>query len=119
MNTDKIIADLDAYGADVDGALDRFLGDEELYAECLETFAADEGFAALGLALKEADTKRAFETAHMLKGVSANLGLTPMTEAVCAVVEPLRHNSSEDLTGGYEAILAQLETLRRLLRAGN
>ena len=32
----------------------------------------------------------AFEAAHTLKGVTGNMGLTPLYDAVCTIVEPLR-----------------------------
>ena len=78
------------WGCDVDGALERMLGDEELYLECLSMLLEDEGFDALGAALEQGDAAAAFDCAHALKGVLANLGLTPLLDQVEKIVEPLR-----------------------------
>lgn len=50
----------------------------------------DEGFDALSAALEQGDASTAFDRAHALKGVLANLGLTPLFEQVEKIVEPLR-----------------------------
>lgn len=80
-----VIKKLKAYGADVAGAMARFLDDEELYQECLNTFVEDPAFAALAQAVKSGQYPQAFDHAHALKGVSANLGLVPLYDAVCAL----------------------------------
>ena len=77
-----LLEKLENYGADVNGAMSRFLKDEELYAVCLSAFESDEGFAELGEALKNQDYQQAFDAAHTIKGVAGNLGLTPLFEAI-------------------------------------
>lgn len=44
---------LRAYGADMDGAMERFVGDEELFGECFSMFLEDDAFAALEDSLKK------------------------------------------------------------------
>ena len=70
----EIIKDLRDQGCDTDGALARFLGDTEMYLDFLFKFTKEE----------------AFNAAHTLKGSAAALGLTPLYESVCKVVEDLR-----------------------------
>jgi chemotaxis protein histidine kinase CheA len=95
---------LTEYGADVTGAKERFMGDEELYRQCIEMFRADESFDNLKKAIDAKDYKAAFEYAHTLKGVAGNLGLTPMFGVICAIVEPLRAGDYSDLDGEYDAV---------------
>ena len=78
------------WGCAVDEALSRVVDDKELYRDCLIMFADDEGFAALGKHLEGHSLQAAFDTAHTLKGVSGNLGLTPMFDTISDIVEPLR-----------------------------
>lgn len=59
-----------------------FLGDEELYKSCLPMVAEDEAFDGLKEALAEDERKKAFDCAHTLKGVFANMGITPMFDTV-------------------------------------
>lgn len=101
----------------MDGAMDRLCGDEELYASCLAYFLSDPAFDALGAALDTGDYTAAFESAHALKGVAANLGLTVCCQLCCALVEPLRGGApdgSADLAGAFRALLEQRDALRAL-----
>jgi len=51
---------LRVWGCDVDGAMERFMGDEGLYHTCLHSVMADQNFAGLKDALNDRDVKRAF-----------------------------------------------------------
>jgi HPt (histidine-containing phosphotransfer) domain-containing protein len=112
---DNLLRDLDDWGCDIDGAMERFLGETDLYENCLETVAEDNAFIALGEALKDGNATEAFEQAHTLKGVLANLGLTPMYDIVVQLVEPLRVGYVENLSGIYEELLSANENLKELL----
>ena len=106
---------LTAYGADMAGALERFVGDDALYDTCFAMFLDDENFAALGDALSREDYTAAFDAAYTLKGVAANLGLTPLYNTVCTVVESLRRKDYTDLAAQYRAVAdakSALEALR-------
>lgn len=96
---------LRAYGADMDGAMARFIQDENLYAKCFRMFLADPSFAELGDALSKKDYTAAFNAAHTLKGVAGNLGLTPLYNTVCDMVEPLRRQDYSHLDAQYQAVL--------------
>ena len=115
MDMEKIFRELEAWGCDIEGALERFLGDEDLYMTCLETVITDSNFDKLGASLVEENVLDAFDYSHTLKGVFANLGLTPMFAIVETVVEPLRGGSARDLWGAYEELLVANEELKRML----
>lgn len=102
---DRKLERLRDWGCDVDGALERMLDDEEFYLECLSMLMEDEGFDALSAALEQGDASTAFDRAHALKGVLANLGLTPLFEQVEKIVEPLR-------AGIMDGLLSENRTLQ-------
>lgn len=77
-------------GCDVDLAIKRCADDRELYIELVEEVLEEERYLQLKNLLEEADWNRSFEYAHALKGVAANLSLTPVEEAVTQLVEALR-----------------------------
>ena len=81
---------LEAYGVDYQTTMDRFLGNETLYRSLLDRLFEDDSLQKLGGALASGDTAKAFEAAHTLKGVTGNMGLTPLYAALCTLVEPLR-----------------------------
>ena len=115
----SLIERLRAAGADMNGAMDRLCGDEELYASSLAYFRSDPAFDALGAALDAGDCTAAFESAHALKGVAGNLGLTKCYQLCCALVEPLRGGApgGADLAGAYRALLEQRDALRAMVQA--
>ena len=112
---EMIFQALEEWGCDVEGALDRFLDDKELYMTCLQTVVADDNFAKLGASLEEQNVPKAFDYAHTLKGVFANLGLTPMFVIVETIVEPLRAGSGNNLEEPYAHLLASNEKLKGIL----
>lgn len=105
---------LAAAGADMRGALERFIGDEALYEECFRMFLEDSNFTALGCALSKKDYRAAFYAAHTLKGVAGNLGLTPLYNAICDVVESLRHQDYAHLDIRYRAVLDAKAAMEKL-----
>lgn len=85
-----------AYGADYRATMVRFMGNEKMYLKFLDMLFQDNNLRKLGDALKSGDTNSAFDAAHTLKGVVGNMGLTPLYEAVCVIVEPLRAKEQRD-----------------------
>lgn len=112
---DGIFEELKEWGCDIDGAMARFLDDKELYLTCLDTVICDKAFGRLGMALAENEVKEAFDSAHTLKGVFANMGLTPMFRIVECLVEPLREGCIEDLMPDYHRLLDANDYLRDIL----
>jgi HPt (histidine-containing phosphotransfer) domain-containing protein len=58
----------------------------------------------------------AFDSAHELKGVLANMGLTPLWEDACALVEPLRVGKLTNTDANYAKLLADLSTFKEMLK---
>lgn len=93
------------WGCDIRGAMDRVLNDQEFYRDCLTQFYHDDSFTTLGEQLQIADIKSAFASAHTLKGVAANLGLTPLYQPLCRIVEVLRADTLDGTADNYAAVL--------------
>lgn len=107
-----------AIGADYNEVIRR-LGNEDRIRRFLLKFPADQSFSILCHSLAENQYEEAFRAAHSLKGISMNLGLTPLAESSSAVTEALRAGPpSEDigplfaqLEGDYNTILAAIQGL--------
>ncbi len=110
-----VIDELELWGCDIEDAMTRFLDDEDFYITCLHTMVQDPAYEKLGAALQEGDIKEAFEQAHTLKGVLANMGLTPIYDVVVKLVEPLRNGNADDLMPVYEELLAANERLKEMI----
>ena len=87
---------LRAYSADVDDGLKRCMNNEGFYLKLVEKVAADPSFEQLKEAVEGGDLGRGFELAHALKGVTANLSLTPVEEPVRDITELLRNRTETD-----------------------
>ncbi len=115
---DTLLQHLADWGCDVGGALERLADDEALYITCLQMFTTDAGFAELRAALDKQDMPAAFDAAHTLKGVSANLGLTPLSAAIALLVEDLRAQRGDRLETLWQTVDAATQTFRTLAAAG-
>lgn len=78
------------WGTDTDGAIHRFVDDEEFYLSIVQKFCADDNYLKLKEALDNDDVEQAFFHSHTLKGVLGNLGLNPILAANTDVLEALR-----------------------------
>ena len=62
-------------GIDYDDAMNRFMGNSELFENFLKSFKDDTSYAQLVKALEAKDVDAAFNAAHSLKGLSGNLSM--------------------------------------------
>ena len=61
------------------------------------------------------DADAAFRHAHTLKGLTANMGLTPLHDLVVRIVEPLRGGLySDELLEIYNTMMKEIEVYRRI-----
>ncbi|MEG1367397.1 MAG: Hpt domain-containing protein [Oscillospiraceae bacterium] len=111
---DTLLAELKEYGADVDGAMGRFLDDTDLYKTCFTIFLEDKSFEKLGEAIVNTDYDKIFEYAHTLKGVAGNMGITPIYTVLCKLVDALRNKDYSCLQSDYAEILSQFNTLKEM-----
>lgn len=106
---------LQAYGADYKATMERFMGNEALYMRLLDMLFKDDSLHKLGDALDAGDLTQAFEAAHTLKGVVGNMGLKPLYEAVCTIVEPLRQREQRsDYIALYQVIQTEFQKVDEL-----
>ena len=87
---DKFLVALDAAGADVDGALNRFMGKTSLYKKFMKKFLEDRSYTDMLESLAGHDPEEAFRQAHTLKGVAGNLGINNLLAVLVPMVEVLR-----------------------------
>lgn len=92
--------------ADVKGRLRK----DERILKYLRMFLADDSYQGLCKAVQANDYRRAFECAHNLKGVSANLGIGALFNASDRICEELRGgNPGSGLSGMLDDVVAEYE----------
>lgn len=94
---DILRQELEKNGADVEGTLDRFLGEEEMYVKFLKKTIDSPDFQSLSESIEQKDYKCAFRLAHALKGVTGNLGLIPIETLASDITELLRGKELEEI----------------------
>lgn len=87
---------LEDYGVNYDLTMERFMGNEALYVKILCKLGGDDNASKLNDAVNAGDKEEAFNAAHALKGVAANLGLVPLIDAVQEILEPLRKREDRE-----------------------
>jgi HPt (histidine-containing phosphotransfer) domain-containing protein len=103
------------FGANTDEGLGRCLNNEALYLRLVGKAAEDASFDRLAAGAAAGDMNEAFEAAHALKGVLANLALTPLFEIASEMTELLRAKEDADYKGMLEKLLSKRDELRELL----
>ena len=108
-------------GVDVPEGIRRFGGNSALYFRFLARFAEDSTMQLLQNAFSSGDYASAFQHAHTLKGLSAQLSIHALFSSCCALCDQLRSGMPENpvqakavfeqITAAYEKLLAQLSTL--------
>ena len=105
---------LKEFGANVDEGLKRCMGQESFYLKLVAMALEDDRLPHLKRQIEDGDRAAAFETAHALKGMYANLSLDPLTKPVSEITELLRSRTDTDYTGLISQALEQLERLKAL-----
>lgn len=105
---------LKEYGANTEEGMGRCLNNEGFYFRLIKMAVDDANITNLKTAVEAGDLDAAFDAAHALKGITANLALTPIEKPVSDMTELLRNRAQTDYSGFLEEILAQTEKLREL-----
>lgn len=91
----NMLKELQDVGVDISGSLRRFVDDKKLYEKFLRRFPGNEYMEKLKNEIAVKDYDSALKSAHALKGLSANLGLDPMTEIANEMVRAFREGDNE------------------------
>ena len=105
------IESLRGWGANVDEALVRCLNNESFYLMLVNKAMQDAPFDKLKEAVETSDLDKGFAFAHSIKGMAANLALTPICKPIEQITELLRHRTEMD----YAPLLEEIEEKRRQL----
>lgn len=108
---------LKEYGMDVDATIARFGGNEPLMVRFLVGFPNDKTMQSLHDAVAANDREAMKIAAHSLKGLTGNLGLTPLFEACTELMDTLRQPMDSDVTALYSAVCAEYDRALAMLLA--
>lgn len=99
ISGNKLFTAMKAIGVDVEGTLSRFMDNDELYTKFLLRFPDEDRMTPIRDAISAGNYEALLAAAHKMKGSSANLGMTRLSEKAAKIVSKVR---AEDYTG-FEA----------------
>ena len=115
--TNDQTAMLARYGIDYAEAMERFCGNESLFARIAVKYLDDPHVDALEAAMASGDAAAAEREAHSLKGVAGNLSFVRLYDLAARVTDALRANDIDsartlmpDLRESHVAVLEALKT---------
>lgn len=108
------IEELKTFGANTDEGLGRCLNNEAFYLRLVAKSLEDPNFDCLSRTVADGDVDGAFEAAHALKGVLANLALTPIAAVTSELTELLRSKTPADYQSYVDRITGMYEQLKAL-----
>ncbi|MEG1471480.1 MAG: Hpt domain-containing protein [Clostridia bacterium] len=98
---------LEQYGVNVERTLARFVGDEEMMLQFMRSLPQDESFDQMVQAKQQGDQEAFQFAAHSLKGLSGNLGLTPLFEQCSELMAAIRAGDEEAVDRQYGGVCAE------------
>ena len=98
------IEKLKELGCNTEEGLERCFGDESFYLGLVPGAFEKERYEKLDSLIKEGRLTEAFDEAHALKGVLANLSITPLYDVVSEITELLRAKTET----GYSPLLEKM-----------
>ena len=104
------------FGADVDEGLERCMGNEGFYLRMIGLAAQDKQIDKLVSLTEAGKLEEAFEVAHSLKGMYANLALTPISDPITEITEYLRKGTERDYSVLLDEIIKQKQHLDDLMK---
>ena len=102
---------LNEFGADTKTGIKRCAGNEALYLRLVGMVPINTSFNNLYEAIKNNNLSEAFNNAHALKGILANLSLDPLLKPVVEITEHLRNKDEID----YSNLINVIEENRKKL----
>lgn len=103
-------------GVDVDKTISRFMDNSEIYFTFLKRFPDEDRIAPIRKALSEKNTEEVVRTAHKLKGVTANLGMTELSAAADEIVKKGRSGVLDGAEEDLERVVKLNEAIFKAIR---
>lgn len=104
MYDNILLNELETWGADIAGALERFMDNEELYLKFIKKFQSGTDIEDLTKAVSESDWENSLHIAHTLKGVTGNFGFTKLYQGFSEIVDDIRAETYTGISEKYEQV---------------
>lgn len=103
-------------GVDMEDAMERFLGNENLLLKFLKKFPDDSNYEYFKKSMAEKNYDEAFKAVHTLKGLCGNLSLNNLYETVSREVELLRSENTDEAEEFMPVVVREYEKVFEILK---
>ena len=110
-----VLEKLDIIGCNTKEGLERCLNKEDFYMKLLKMAVSENKVYDLEKCLKEKDLDNAFAISHTLKGVFANLAITPLYNLFYTLTEELRNKTNKDYSDEIKRIINVFEEVKKII----
>lgn len=107
---------LKSIGCNVDEGLNRCLNNQDFYLRLLIKAMDDNKIETLKNAILNNNLKEAFEISHSLKGVYANLALTPIYNIIYELTEYLRKEEKMDYSSIINDLIIKYNDIKNIIK---
>lgn len=111
MNVDNLIST----GINLNTINECFGGKEDIYFKFLKRFFEDKDYVVFNKLMLESKYEEAFNSAHALKGVAGNLGMTRIYEYLVLIVEKIRNSNFDEIDIIYARCKLECDRLEEIL----
>ncbi len=102
--TPRLLSALKLRETDINGALKRLGGDEELYLTLLKQFVDDPTITQLAKAIQNDEWNDAFTFAHALKGLAGNMGFVQLMHVSGQLVIMIRGGRTREARDFFKKV---------------
>ena len=111
----SVIEKLNNLGCNTKEGLERCLNNSDFYIKLLKMAVSDNKIYELKDFINKKDYDNAFSISHSLKGVYANLSITPLFDLLYSLTEELRNKNDKDYTNELNEIISLFEKIKEII----
>ena len=111
----SILIKLNDLGCNTKEGLERCLNKEAFYLKLLKMAVSENKVYELNDSINNKDFNKAFSISHTLKGVYANLAITPLYNLFYTLTEELRVKENKDYTNEINEIISLFEIVKEIV----
>ena len=111
----SVLENLKNIGCNTKEGLDRCLNKEDFYIKLLKMAVSENKVYELKDSIITKDYDKAFAISHTLKGVYANLAITPLFNLLYSITEDLRIKKDKDYTNELNEIISLFEEVKKII----
>ena len=111
----SVLENLKNIGCNTKEGLERCLNKEDFYIKLLKMAVSENKVYELKDSIITKDYDKAFAISHTLKGVYANLAITPLFNLLYNITEDLKIKKDKDYTNELNEIISLFEEVKKII----